>query len=71
MDRVLEVPEAAILEALVLNLKNLVMDNALYQGSQLSSRPLIKEILQNFFPGSQTVSLDLLVQALTTRLQYE
>lgn len=61
-------PEAFVLEALSVNLKNMVMNNALYQGSQLSSRPLIKEILQNFFPGSHTVSLDLLVKALTTRL---
>lgn len=44
------------------------MDNALNESHMHAQRPLIREVLQNFFLGNSNICLQLLIQALTSRI---
>ena len=64
----LRVEKTAAINNLRKKLVGLMFNNAVVKASQMSARPWLKDILETYFPSQQTVSLDILIQALTARL---
>ena len=47
--RVQRVEKEHAFERIVLNVKDIIMDNAIYKGCQMSGRYLVRELLWDFF----------------------